>query len=391
MPSQGRPPATIRNLDYLKPLWQKARQQFETGIDLSLNPIRKVYFDEMSKATKIGWSVLDRLDREIEKGVKGIKVSDKTMRLLNTYLDPSFSPEPGKENPFSSYFGTYACYYKMDKLPFIRMAKLEIGDKYLVFEKEGDRYEGKNPEIRSGNLYLTVSSEKRIFHFVCHVGVASRENLGAIPGFLTGINSAALPLFLAILLVRSDSEQKPDVESFFRKYGKATVLRGWDINQIFEIFDPVPSRISGLFGNWYIYHLEANGDIRRGKIKIEDENMLEYIGTAHHFEKGSLQIADNTHIAIQLIKSDSTKLLYLIGRIGDASNLSTLKKVKCVFASTGKGGTVLKAGFCVMVREYKLSFPDMTSAILERNSIEIKALESDGLSKFLSKNHDIEE
>ncbi len=387
MITQGRPKKKTVNLDDFKPIWLGVRQKFGTD-KRTLPPKKKDYFVEMSQATEVGWSILSDINRKIERETRVISISDKTEVLLRKYLDPSFSPRPDDKNPFSIYFGKYECYYKMDSPPFVRVAELEIGPNYLIFQKEGERYEGKRPEMRAGNLYLTVSSEKRIFHFVCHVGVASRENLGVIPGFLTGINSAALPLFLVILLVRSDIEQKPNVETFFKDYRMTTILRGWDINRISELFNPVFNRISGLFGNWYIYHAEKNGNVRRAKIRIEDEDILEYIGTVHHFEKGNLQIVNNTHISIQLAKSDSTKLLHLLGRIGDASDLSTLKKIKCVFSSTGKGGTVLKAGFCVMVREQETLFPDMSSSILKRDSAEIKKLESEGC---LSDNFDIEE
>lgn len=385
--SHGRPGKGIRGLEYLKPIWDKAIKKFESKGNVS--PKKEDYFADMAKDTEIGASVLADLNRKISKNINGIRISDRTEQLLKQYIgDSSFVQHP--KNPLVAYFGTYECYYKMDKSPFLRKAKLEIGEGFIVFFKEQERYEGRKIEVRSGNLFITVSSEKRIFHFILNVGIASRENLRLVPGFLTSINSSMLPLFFVTLLVRTDVQEKVDFDTYFKHYLKP-VLRGWDINRMSELFEVKPSRISGLFDSWYIYHREKNGDIRRGKVQIKDTDSVEYRGTEHHFEHGWIRLVNNSYISIQLIKSDDTKILNLLGKVGDKTNLRDIKRIKCIFSSSGKGGTVLKGGFCVLVRHLHTGFDEMTWAIIKNGSPEFEQLEKEGSLDCLPDNQDIED
>lgn len=384
--SQGRPSKEIRELNHLKPIWEAVIQKFESKGNM---PAKKEdYFAELAKDTEIGSSVLADLHRKISKEVNGISISDRTVQLLRKYIG-DFSVIPQSKNPDAAYFGTFECYYKMDKPPFLRNARLEIGDGYIVFIKEGERFEGKRFEMRFGNLYITVSSEKRIFHLILNVGIASHENLGLIPGFMTSINSSMLPLFFVVLLVRTDVQRIIDYDSYFKHYEK-TVFRGWHINRMTELFGSKPSRISGLFDTWYIYHREKNGDIRRGKVLIKDMDTIEYVGTEHHFEQGSIQLINTSHISIQLVKTDNTKILTLLGKVGDKSNLKDIQMIKCIFSSTGKGGTVLKGGSCALVRDKLVSFIEMTPAVIKKGTSEFEYLEKINLFGYLPDNQDIE-
>jgi hypothetical protein len=150
---------------------------------------------------------------------------------------------------------------------------------------------------------------------------------------------------------------------------------------------PPPARPSGLCGNWYVYHHEADGTIRRGKIRVNEGLDFDYVGTRHSFRGGTVKLFN--HLKVMLDAQNEMKFLTMRGLVGDQTDLAPLKKIPCFFISTAHGGSCLIAGFCLMIRERALGFDDMAPKKITPDDPDFQQLKEEGVVELLSRYGDI--
>jgi hypothetical protein len=337
-----------------------------------------------------------------------VKISETLLHRLKIYIDDTSEISvAAPSTKISSFIGKYTCHYKTDRLidnkPFLREAQLEIReDGTILFYKDDTTYQGKQPKIVSLNLFVTVASPKTIFHLVVKIGMNTETKLPLMTGILTGTNQDSNPVSFVVLLVRADWEKKENIhiETFFERFGK-TILRTSNIDGLQEQLLSLPRKaiddeLMRLFlGNWYIYHREKKEEvyIRRGKISILNASSIVYEGTQHQYNTGAIELIGDSCISIELTTNDKSKILKLVGKLTSKSKFKEKKQLKCLFiSSSAQGGTVMKAGSCLLVKpQGDIPFSEMTAAEIKKGGEEYRTLEKEYWWKNLPENNDIEE
>lgn len=366
-----------------KRLWENVWQKFqEENADKISVLTRPAIFKMMQQQTSVGDSIFRKLKKEVEEvpEPKIVKLSRESINRLCDYLPVDIGESlrarcflDPELRPLSKYFGRYRLYWRKKEdhsIPFPHSPyELELNSSGVSLTSNAGNAVGGLPTLINANLFFAAENYSKKSYFIFNVGTADEEQLGYIPGLCLTLNSDVTPISKSVLLVRNN--ETPDealLNRYFDQFKESYYVKGIVLSWLLS---PTPYRISGLFGNWYIYHVH-NNIIRRGKICIRSERRINYEGTIHSFSKGHVEIFNNTNISISLY--NSSKILHLLGRIGDQSDIGSRNHIRCIFSSTGKGGSTLKAGVSVMVRETETEFEDMTPAVIV----------SEDRSKFLS-------
>lgn len=393
-----RPPKMEVPYQLAKTLWGKVWEKFEEEEAAKIKLIKHVEkLNLLQQKTGVGASVLTKLKKAVEltfiPDPPVIKMSRETINGLCNYLpDDALRQCILEPEAFAlyKYLGKYELYWRdrKDGVATILQSELKLDAGGVTLSGEAGSATGGRIMLKNANLFFTVENENKNSNFIFNVGTVGTEHLSYIPGLCQTLNADVRPVNMAVVLFRkSETDQEPDralLERYFDKFRGREFVPGVKLSW-FNLTQP-PYRISGLFGNWYIYHAYKD-IIRRGKISIDGERRITYVGTIHKFNQGHIEIFNNTNISITLC--NDSKILHLLGRIGDQSDLSSRTRIRCIFSSTGKGGSTLKAGVSLMIRETEITFDEMSPAYIvsEENS---RYLSDEDLKLILNAPEDIE-
>lgn len=392
--------ARLQNLEVpfplAKELWEKVWQKFLAEEQPKINLLKSAgIMSQLGKNTGLGVTTLGKLKKSTESSPAPVPciMSRETVVKLCDYIQDVDLKEKIFADPEARilfpYFGRYRLFWRDKKhgLVSILHSELQIGVFGVRLSGETGTATGGLIRLKNANLYFSVESENKKSSFILHAGTAGEDQLSCIPGFCMTLNADVTPVCMAVLLVRvTGQDNEPGMaflDRYFDKFRGREFVPGVKISWFLV---PSPYRIGGLFGNWYIFHARG-GIIRRGKVRIESERRISYVGVMHEFHDGNIEIFNNTSVAITLC--NDSKILHLLGRIGDQSDLGSRSHIPCIFSSTGRGGSTLKAGVSLMIRETETPFEEMKPAVIVREDY-AKFLTEDDLKLILDTPVDIE-
>lgn len=393
--AKRRPPNLEIPYPLAKELWCKVWDKFLRENPKALLLKGRSLSQLLDQITAAGASILPKLKRAMEKPSPPISVdmSRETIGRLCDFITDNELREKlladPEIRPLFIFFGKYRLFWRDKKNGVVSIlhSELKIGAEGVRISDDAGNAIGDRLMLKNTNLFFSAENDSKKSNFIFNVGTAGNHQLSYIPGLCLTLNADATPIGMAVLLTRTgNGNPEPDqalLERYFDKFRGREFVPGVKVSWF--SFLP-PCRICGLYGHWYIYHAQKDF-IRRGKIRIESERRLTYVGTQHEFRQGHIEIFNNTNISITL--SNDSKILHLLGRIGDQSDLGQRSRFRCIFSSTGKGGSTLKAGVSLMIRENETPFDEMEPEVIVRENYS-KFLNEDDLNLILGSPEDIE-